>query len=78
VPAPPAVVTAPFEMSARPPVLKAHVSLLPHMSLRMGIVIVAIRIRVIGIVIIGGGELVAIIIFIRIVCPIICIGRAGD
>jgi hypothetical protein len=78
VPAPPAVVTAPSKMPASSPVSNAHVSLLPPMSLRMGIVIVAIRIRIIGIVIIGGGELVAIIIFIRIVCPIICIGRAGD
>jgi hypothetical protein len=65
-------------MSARPPVLKALVFSPFLMSLRMGIVIVAIRIRVIGIVIIGGGGLVAIIIFKRIVSPIICIGRAAD
>jgi hypothetical protein len=78
VPASPAVVTAPFERSARPPMLKALVFLPFLMSLRMGIIIVAIWIKVIRIVIIRGGVLVAIIIFIRIVCPIICIGRAGD
>jgi hypothetical protein len=74
----PAVLTLPFEMPARPPVLRA-LGLIPfHMSLLMGIIIVAIRVGVIGIVIIGRGGLVAIITRIRIVPPIICIRHAGD
>jgi len=62
-------------MPAPSPVLKALVS---PMSSNMGIVIVAIRIRVIGIVIISGGGLVAIIIIKRIVPPRIGIGYAGN
>jgi hypothetical protein len=48
----PAAVTGSSRMPARPPVLRA-LGLIPfHMSLIMGIIIVAIRVGVIGIVII--------------------------
>jgi hypothetical protein len=73
-PLPVTVTTVAFKMPASSPGSNTLVSLLAPMSLEVRIVIVAIRMRIIGIVIICWGVFISIIIFRRIVC----IRRAGD
>jgi hypothetical protein len=68
------VTTVALRMPARSPGSITLVSLLAPVSLGVRIVIVALRMRIIGIVIIGWGVFISIIIFRRIVC----IRRAGD
>jgi hypothetical protein len=73
-----AVTTVASKMPATAPVSNADVSWMAHRPLRMRKVVVAMRIRVIGIVIICRRGFVAIIIFERVVPPVACIRRAGD